>query len=191
MVIARLDEETVASIADAKRAIAAEHAVSLRHAQDAQAAAEVRRDAPVTNSPGCPATPESASDGVIRSCVNVRSKQAVHKWIAKYSLQMRGHLMQALCSQSVSQSVSRQCCVTVLMSAGQRRQCSSQVYGRSSSSSRRCGRDRRSTAQGRCRGPGALARPARGEVCSGGHRSAYMSMHCGAMRCQWRPRLLG
>ena len=41
--IARLDEETVASIADAKRSIAAEHATLLRHALDAQAAAEVRR----------------------------------------------------------------------------------------------------------------------------------------------------
>lgn len=43
MVIARLDEETVASIAEAKRAIAVEHATLLRHAQDAKAAAEVRR----------------------------------------------------------------------------------------------------------------------------------------------------
>ncbi len=44
MVIARLDEETVAGIADAKRSIAAEHSTLLRHARDAQAAAEVCRN---------------------------------------------------------------------------------------------------------------------------------------------------
>ena len=42
MVIARLDAETVAAIADAKRTIAAEHATLLRAAQDAQASAGVR-----------------------------------------------------------------------------------------------------------------------------------------------------
>ena len=43
MAIARLDEETVASITEAKRSIAADHATLLRHAKDAQAAAEVHR----------------------------------------------------------------------------------------------------------------------------------------------------